>query len=114
MGESLLQQQLDEVRALLARLCEGPASGAALSRELGITRSAVWKRIEALRMAHRVEVMAPAPPGAGATAALVDSFAVPGAPPRDPTAPEVVVLQRRLLAALGVGSPAAARASGAP
>ena len=38
-------------RALLARLCEGPASGAALSRELGITRSAVWKRIEALRAA---------------------------------------------------------------
>ncbi len=38
-------------RALLARLCAGPASGAALARELGITRSAVWKRIEALRAA---------------------------------------------------------------
>lgn len=38
-------------RALLARLCEGPASGAALARELGVTRSAVWKRIEALRAA---------------------------------------------------------------
>lgn len=38
-------------RALLARLCDGPASGAALARELGITRSAVWKRIEALRAA---------------------------------------------------------------
>ena len=38
-------------RALLARLCEGPASGAALAQALGITRSAVWKRIEALREA---------------------------------------------------------------
>jgi BirA family biotin operon repressor/biotin-[acetyl-CoA-carboxylase] ligase len=38
-------------RALLARLCDGPASGATLARELGITRSAVWKRIESLRAA---------------------------------------------------------------
>lgn len=49
-------------RALLARLCEGPASGAALSRELGITRSAVWKRIEALRAAG-VEIEAQAGQG---------------------------------------------------
>ena len=38
-------------RALLARLCEGPASGAELAAGLGITRSAVWKRVEALRSA---------------------------------------------------------------
>lgn len=38
-------------RALLARLCQGPASGAELARELGLTRGAVWKRIEALREA---------------------------------------------------------------
>ncbi|KFN50250.1 bifunctional biotin--[acetyl-CoA-carboxylase] ligase/biotin operon repressor BirA [Arenimonas composti] len=38
-------------RALLARLCAGPASGAALARELGISRAAVWKRIESLRAA---------------------------------------------------------------
>ncbi len=38
-------------RALLARLCAGPASGAALATELGISRAAVWKRIEALRAA---------------------------------------------------------------
>lgn len=49
-------------RALLARLCRGPASGAELARELGITRSAVWKRIEALRAAG-VEVQAQ--PGRG-------------------------------------------------
>ena len=38
-------------RALLSRLCRAPASGADLARELGITRSAVWKRIESLRAA---------------------------------------------------------------
>lgn len=38
-------------RALLARLCRGPAPGAELAAALGITRSAVWKRIEALRAA---------------------------------------------------------------
>ena len=38
-------------RALLARLVAGPASGAALARELGLTRAAIWKRIEALRLA---------------------------------------------------------------
>ncbi|WP_374601340.1 bifunctional biotin--[acetyl-CoA-carboxylase] ligase/biotin operon repressor BirA [Arenimonas sp.] len=38
-------------QALLARLARGPASGAALAAELGITRSAVWKRIESLRAA---------------------------------------------------------------
>lgn len=38
-------------RALLLRLCRGPATGAELARELGITRSAVWKRIEGLRAA---------------------------------------------------------------
>lgn len=38
-------------QALLARLASGPASGAALATELGITRSAVWKRIQSLRSA---------------------------------------------------------------
>ncbi|MGH8028391.1 MAG: bifunctional biotin--[acetyl-CoA-carboxylase] ligase/biotin operon repressor BirA [Arenimonas sp.] len=38
-------------RALLERLGAGPASGAALARELGLTRAAIWKRIEALRIA---------------------------------------------------------------
>jgi BirA family biotin operon repressor/biotin-[acetyl-CoA-carboxylase] ligase len=46
-------------RALLARLCQGPASGAELARELGLTRGAVWKRIEALREAG-VEIAAQA------------------------------------------------------
>ena len=48
--------------ALLARLAQGPASGAALASELGITRSAVWKRVQALRAAG-VEVTAS--PGRG-------------------------------------------------
>jgi BirA family biotin operon repressor/biotin-[acetyl-CoA-carboxylase] ligase len=38
-------------RALLLRLCRAPATGAELARELGVTRSAVWKRIESLRAA---------------------------------------------------------------
>jgi BirA family biotin operon repressor/biotin-[acetyl-CoA-carboxylase] ligase len=38
-------------RALLERLAQGPASGAVLARELGVTRAAVWKRVEGLRAA---------------------------------------------------------------
>jgi len=38
-------------RALLARLIEGPASGAELARLCGQTRAALWKRIDALRAA---------------------------------------------------------------
>jgi BirA family biotin operon repressor/biotin-[acetyl-CoA-carboxylase] ligase len=44
-------------RDLLARLAQGPCSGAALAKELGLTRAAVWKRIEALR-ADGVEIEA--------------------------------------------------------
>ncbi|WP_146908190.1 bifunctional biotin--[acetyl-CoA-carboxylase] ligase/biotin operon repressor BirA [Arenimonas daejeonensis] len=46
-------------RELLVRLCRGPASGAELARELGLTRGAVWKRIEGLREAG-VEIAAQA------------------------------------------------------
>lgn len=38
-------------RALLRRLAQGPVSGDVLAAELGLTRAAVWKRIEALRAA---------------------------------------------------------------
>ncbi len=38
-------------RALLQRLIAGPVSGDALAREAGLTRAAVWKRIEGLREA---------------------------------------------------------------
>lgn len=38
-------------RALLLQLAQGPVSGVALARELGVTRAAVWKRIVALREA---------------------------------------------------------------
>lgn len=41
---------LDE-RSLLARLIAGPVSGDALAGASGLTRAAVWKRIEALREA---------------------------------------------------------------
>ena len=71
-------------RALLARLCEGPASGAALARALGVTRSAVWKRIEALREAG-VDVLAR--PGQGYALArplqLLDAQALQAALPAD-------------------------------
>lgn len=64
-------------RALIARLGAGPASGAALARELGISRAAVWKRIEALRAAG-VDVAAT--PGTGYALArplqLLDAGAV--------------------------------------
>jgi BirA family biotin operon repressor/biotin-[acetyl-CoA-carboxylase] ligase len=49
-------------QALLQRLCQGPASGAQLARELHITRSAVWKRVQSLRAAG-VDVQAS--PGRG-------------------------------------------------
>mgnify|MGYP003584153247 CR=1 FL=1 len=38
-------------RDLLLRLAAGPVSGAELARETGLTRAAMWKRIEALREA---------------------------------------------------------------
>lgn len=38
-------------RELLARLCAGPVPGAALAASMGISRAAVWKRIESLRAA---------------------------------------------------------------
>lgn len=41
---------MDE-RELLARLAAGPVSGSRLAAELGLTRAAVWKRVQALREA---------------------------------------------------------------
>lgn len=38
-------------RLLLQRLAAGPVSGDLLAREVGLTRAAVWKRIETLRQA---------------------------------------------------------------
>ncbi|HNV77946.1 MAG TPA: HTH domain-containing protein, partial [Thermomonas sp.] len=38
-------------RGLLQRLAAGPVSGDTLAREAGLTRAAVWKRIDALREA---------------------------------------------------------------
>jgi BirA family biotin operon repressor/biotin-[acetyl-CoA-carboxylase] ligase len=38
-------------RRLLERLGAGPTSGAALARELGLTRAAIWKRVQNLRAA---------------------------------------------------------------
>lgn len=38
-------------RALLAELARGPCSGSVLAQRLGLTRAAVWKRVEALRAA---------------------------------------------------------------
>ncbi|HRO28663.1 MAG TPA: HTH domain-containing protein, partial [Luteimonas sp.] len=49
-------------RALLQRLAAGPVSGDALAREAGLTRAAVWKRIQALREAG---VAVDAQPGRG-------------------------------------------------
>jgi len=38
-------------RALLAALADGPVSGPALAEQLGVSRAAVWKQVEALREA---------------------------------------------------------------
>ena len=54
---------------------------------------------EALRLGHRVHVMA------GRPANLDEALAVPGAPPRDPTSPALVALQRDLLRRLGAAQP---------
>mgnify|MGYP005850930597 FL=1 len=40
---------MDTRRALLDALSEGPVSGPALAEELGVSRAAVWKAVEALR-----------------------------------------------------------------
>ena len=49
-------------RALLQRLAAGPVSGDVLAREAGLTRAAVWKRIDALRDAG---IVIKASPGRG-------------------------------------------------
>lgn len=49
-------------RLLLQRLASGPVSGGVLARESGLTRAAVWKRIDALRAAG---VAIDASPGRG-------------------------------------------------
>lgn len=69
-------------RDLLLRLADGPVTGAALAREAGLTRAAVWKRIESLR-ADGIDVEAR--PGRGYALAqpldLLDAAAVAGALP---------------------------------
>lgn len=55
--------------------------------------------LEALRLGDRVHVMA------GRPARLDEALAVPGAPPRDPTSPELVALHRDLLHRLGAAQP---------
>ncbi|MDV3467431.1 bifunctional biotin--[acetyl-CoA-carboxylase] ligase/biotin operon repressor BirA [Stenotrophomonas sp. C3(2023)] len=53
-------------RQLLAKLAAGPLSGDALARELGQTRAAIWKRIQALRAAG-VDIQGQAGAGYGIT-----------------------------------------------
>ncbi len=57
MPSSTLPTEPLSERALLERLQSGPVSGDALAQACGLTRAAVWKRIEALR-ASGVEVEA--------------------------------------------------------
>ena len=69
-------------RALLQRLADGPVSGDVLAGEAGLTRAAVWKRIEALREAG---IAIEAAPGRGYRLAqpldLLDIDTVRGAMP---------------------------------
>ena len=50
MSEANHERAFQE-RALLQRLAAGPVGGDTLAREAGLTRAAVWKRIDALREA---------------------------------------------------------------
>ena len=74
-------------RALLERLQAGPVSGDALAQACGLTRAAVWKRIEALRAAG---VAIDARPGRGYALArpldLLDAEAILAALPEAPRA----------------------------
>ncbi|KAF1711977.1 bifunctional biotin--[acetyl-CoA-carboxylase] synthetase/biotin operon repressor [Pseudoxanthomonas kalamensis DSM 18571] len=58
---------IDE-RELLQRLAQGPVTGDALAREGGLTRAAIWKRVQALREAG-IDVLAR--PGQGYALAQV-------------------------------------------
>lgn len=61
MSEANHERAIQE-RALLQRLAAGPVGGDTLAREAGLTRAAVWKRIDALREAG---VAIAASPGRG-------------------------------------------------
>lgn len=52
-----LEGRVGDERALLERLQHGPVSGDALAAAAGVTRAAIWKRIQALRAAG-VEIQA--------------------------------------------------------
>lgn len=71
-------------KTLLLRLAAGPVSGDALAREAGLTRAAVWKRIQALRAAG---IGIGATPGRGyaldAPLDLLDAAAIMAALPAD-------------------------------
>lgn len=73
---------MTQERALLERLAAGPVSGDLLAREQGLSRAAVWKRIEALRAAG---VRVAARPGRGYALEdpldLLDADAIVGALP---------------------------------
>lgn len=58
MSEANHERAFQE-RALLQRLVAGPVSGDTLAREAGLTRAAVWKRIDALREAGIAIAAAP-------------------------------------------------------
>lgn len=74
----------DAERALLERLAAGAVSGDRLAAELGLTRAAVWKRIDALRQAG-IDIHAQ--PGRGYALArpldLLDAGAIRRALPAD-------------------------------
>ena len=71
-------------RALLLRLAQGSVSGDVLAGEAGLTRAAVWKRVDALRQAG---IVIDAAPGRGYRLAqsldLLDAEAIHAALPAD-------------------------------
>lgn len=71
-------------RQLLAKLGAGRLSGDALAHELGVTRAAIWKRIQGLRAAG-VEVEGRAGEGYGLTRPmdLLDADAIRARLPKD-------------------------------
>jgi len=82
LDERAVDERAVDERALLERLQHGPVSGDALAAAAGVTRAAIWKRVQALRAAG-VEILAR--PGQGYALAhplvLLDAAAVIAALP---------------------------------
>jgi putative hydroxymethylpyrimidine transport system ATP-binding protein len=89
----LMDEPFAALDALTRHRLQAEAARLLVGRTVLLVTHDPW---EALRLGHAVVVMRGAPAG------FSHMLAPPGPPPRDPTAPALAELQRRLLAELGV------------